>query len=513
MTLTLHDLFERSSAAFPDRIAVVDPARGRTITYEQLNELASALALDLTRLGTGAGHRVGIHAPKSIPAVAAILATLKVGGAYVPVDTTAPARRGVEILDDCGVSAVVVERGLANVVRAAWGRELPLHEFRAASQLVELGCDIAVLVCQGEEPSPVDGLAYVLYTSGSTGKPKGVMHTHTSARCFVDWCSETFKPTPEDRFSSHAPFHFDLSILDLYVPLAHGAAVVLIGEEDGKNPLRLAPVIAEGDISVWYSTPSVLRLLVEHGGLERHNAASLRLILFAGEVFAPGHLRRLQIAWPGRRYFNLYGPTETNVCTFYEVIGEVPADRVDPYPIGKPITGDQTLVLDPEGRPLSSGAEGELVVHGGTVMVGYWSRPELDERAFHVDAEGRRWYRTGDVVHENEDGDYVFLGRRDRMVKRRGYRVELGEIEAALYRHPHVREAAVVAAADAEDDVRVRAFVCWGDAKPPSTIVLKRFCADNLPLYMVPDRFTFLSELPKTSTDKVDYVRLKGLDG
>lgn len=513
MTPTLHDLFEQSSAAFPDRIAVVDPARRQTITYDRLNDLADALALDLTRLGAGAGHRVGIYAPKSIPAVAAILATLKAGGAYVPIDTTAPARRGVEILDDCGVSAIIVERGHASALCTAWGRELPLHEFRAASRLVELGCDLAILVCDGKDPFPIEGLAYVLYTSGSTGKSKGVIHTHASARCFIDWCSEELKPVPEDRFSSHAPFHFDLSILDLYVPFVHGAAVVLIGEEEGKNPLRLAPLIAETKVSVWYSTPSVLRLLLEHGGLERHEARNLRLVLFAGEVFAPAHLRKLQSAWPGRRYMNLYGPTETNVCTFYEIIGEVPPDRLEAYPIGKPITGDQTIVVDPNDHIVSPGVEGELLVHGGTVMVGYWNRPDLDQRAFFIDDSARRWYRTGDLVRENEDGDYIFLGRRDRMIKRRGYRVELGEIESALYRHPHVNEAAVVAAQDVGDGVRVRAFISWSDTEPPSTIALKRFCAENLPLYMVPDRFSFLNELPKTSTDKIDYVTLKSLDG
>ncbi len=505
MTPSLSASFERSASVHPERIAVVDPARGASIEYRELEGVSGRLAEALVELGAGPGQRVGLYAPKSIPAVAAVLATLRTGAAYVPVDATAPARRGAEILDDCGVCAVVVERGLAARLCEAWDREPQLHNLPLPTHL---GADLALLPCRESEPAPVDGLSYVLYTSGSTGKPKGVMHTHASAGAFVAWCRNVFQPVPEDRFSSHAPLHFDLSILDLFVPLSSGAAVVLIGEEEGKNPLRLAPLIAESGISVWYSTPSVLRLLVEHGGLDSCRPGRLRLVLFAGEVFPPGHLRRLQRAWPGRKMWNLYGPTETNVCTAYEIEEEVPEDRTLPYPIGKPIDGDATRVLDGEGRDVAPGEEGELVVRGGTVMAGYWNRPDLDERAFLGDPDGARWYRTGDLVHEDGNRDYVFLGRRDRMVKRRGYRVELGEIEAALYRHPDVVEAAVVAVPD-PDGVRIEAFLRHAGGGPGSTIAMKRFCAENLPLYMVPDRFRFLDELPKTSTDKIDYQRLQ----
>ncbi|MFN2421651.1 MAG: amino acid adenylation domain-containing protein [Gemmatimonadota bacterium] len=509
--MTLHERFAATAREHGSRVAIIDPSCKCSISYGDLERLADAITSDLADAGAGHGRRVGVYAPKSIPTIAAILGALRAEAAYVPVDVTAPPARSTAILADCSVNAIVADRNLVDAIRGAWRSDLRIREFSAASQLARLGCDVVLLTCEDSSASPIEELAYVLYTSGSTGKPKGVTHTHASAQCFVDWCSETFEPSPGDRFSSHAPLHFDLSILDLYVPLSHGASVVLMGESEGKNPLLLAPLIAENGISVWYSTPSTLRLLIEHGALERHDATRLRLVLFAGEVFAPSHLRRLQAVWPGRRYFNLYGPTETNVCSAFEVIGEVPPDRVDPYPIGKPITGDDTIVVDSDGRIVSAGEEGELLVHGGTVMAGYWKRPDLDARAFHVDPESRRWYRTGDIVRENRDGDYEFLGRRDRMIKRRGYRVELGEIEAALYRHSSVSEAAVVAVPSEDDGLRVHAFVSWGDVQSPSTITLKRFCADNLPLYMVPDRFTFLEKLPKTSTDKIDYVRLRDM--
>jgi amino acid adenylation domain-containing protein len=357
-------------------------------------------------------------------------------------------------------------------------------------------------------PAPQD-LAYILYTSGSTGKPKGVMLSHENAVSFVDWCSEVFAPQTSDRFSSHAPFHFDLSILDIHLPLKHGATLVLVAEDVGKDPVRLASLIADQRITCWYSAPSILSLLAQYGKLASYDYSALRLILFAGEVFPVKHLRTLSRLLPAPEYFNLYGPTETNVCTFYQVSLPIPEERSVPFPIGKVCSHLEGRVLDEAGRELPRGHEGELCIAGRGVMQGYWSLPEQTARAFHEDQSGRRWYKTGDIVVQAPDGDYTYMGRRDRMIKRRGYRVELGEIEAGLYRHPSVKEAAVIAVSDEEAGKRVRAFLSCRDTKHPSLIQMKGFCSKNLPLYMIPDDFVWCDALPKTSTDKVDYQRLK----
>jgi acyl-coenzyme A synthetase/AMP-(fatty) acid ligase len=235
-------------------------------------------------------------------------------------------------------------------------------------------------------------------------------------------------------------------------------------------------------------------------------------VLFAGEVFPVKHLRALQSLLPGPRYFNLYGPTETNVCTFYEIPPQIPEERTEPFPIGKACAHLQTKVVDEQGHEVPDGEEGELCVAGPAVMQGYWSLSEQGAHAFLEDGSGRQWYKTGDIVTKDTDGNYLFMGRRDRMVKRRGYRVELGEIEAALYRHPTVAEAALIAISDEEAGVRVKAFLSCRGGKRPSLIELKRFCAENLPLYMVPDLFSFPDSLPKTSTGKIDYQRLKEID-
>jgi len=357
-------------------------------------------------------------------------------------------------------------------------------------------------------PEPAS-LAYLLYTSGSTGKPKGVMLSHRNAISFIDWCSETFKPKAGDRFSSHAPFHFDLSILDIYVSIKHGATLILIGEPLGKDPVRLAALISEKRLSIWYSTPSVLSWLAQYGRMEQYDDWTLRTVLFAGEVFPVKHLRVLKRLLPKPRYYNLYGPTETNVCTYYEIPAHIPEERTQPFPIGKTCSHFKTTVVDESGDEVHTGQEGELCVSGPGVMQGYWNLPELSARAFFKDSEGIRWYRTGDIVVEGSDGNYLFVGRRDRMVKKRGYRVELGEIEACLYRHPAVLEAAVIATSDEADGVKVKAFLSCQGGKRPSLIELKGFCAKNLPIYMVPDLFSFQDVLPKTSTDKIDYPKLK----
>jgi amino acid adenylation domain-containing protein len=516
----LHQLLDASVRARPEAVAVVDPDVG-SVSYRELDALSDALRDRLQRVGVAPGDRIGLYLRKSIDAVAALQGALKAGAAYVPVDPAAPPARCAYVLHDCGARAIVIEReyqkGLEDEIRRLGGSVPPLlllDGTRGGASLRE-----ALERAQASDPAPPgtsvdpgpDGLAYILYTSGSTGRPKGVMLSHRNATSFVDWCSETFAPTPADRFSSHAPFHFDLSILDVHVSLKHGATLVLFDAEIGKDPARLAPVIERERITIWYSAPSILSLLAQYGDLARRDLSALRTVLFAGEVFPVKHLRAVQRLVPGPAYYNLYGPTETNVCTFHRIPDRVPDERSEPYPIGKACSHLRTRVVDPHGADVARGEEGELCVAGPGVMQGYWNLPEQTARAFLADAAGERWYRTGDVVVEAPDGAYTFLGRRDRMVKRRGYRVELGEIEACLYRLEQVAEAAVIALPDEESGVRIKAFLACRDGARPSLVALKRFCAEQLPLYMVPDQFSFQPALPKTSTDKVDYQRLKEL--
>lgn len=503
---------EASARRFADRVAVVAPD-GSRLTYRELEEHAARIAGFLAEQGLLPGDRVGLVQPKGIASLCAIFGILKARGVYVPVDCNAPPARIRTILEDCQVSALFASARCAALAPSA--RTVVL----TAESAAEGACDLPPGAATWQQvlehaPAPLDpacrrpdDLAYILYTSGSTGIPKGVMLSHTNALSFVEWCSSVFSPDEQDRFSSHAPFHFDLSILDIYLSVKHGATLFLISDELGKNPQELAAFIASNRLTVWYSTPAILSLLAEFGRLQNFDFSPLRLVLFAGEVFPVKHLRSITRFWPVPAYYNLYGPTETNVCTFTRIPLPIPEDRTEPYPIGWPCSHCSDLVLDDDGEPVKSGEEGLLHIAGPSVFGGYWGRPEQSAACFRV-REGRRWYNTGDVVKQDPVDGYLYVGRRDRMVKRRGYRIELGEIESALYRHGHVREAAVVGVRDADSGVKIVAFVAAPEESRPSIVELKLFCSQMLPAYFSPDIFVFRDLLPRTSTNKVDYQSL-----
>jgi amino acid adenylation domain-containing protein len=514
--LHLAGYLEASAAAWPDRVAVVGPDGGQ-LTYRELNERAARVAGFLASRGVGPGQRVGLALPKSAAGVTALFGILKARAAYVPVDFSAPGERNRAIFTDCGVSALFVDRRALAALAPGPLPETVVEVAHpdAAALAPPPGLNALrfedVLTHPAAAPTTGRGegdLAYILYTSGSTGVPKGVAISLRAATSFVEWCSQTFAPTEGDRFSSHAPFHFDLSILDLYLPLKHGASVHLISEQVGQSPKLLAALIVERALTVWYSTPSILSVLVQFAGATLSTATALRLVLFAGEVFPIKHLRALLQALPRPAYYNLYGPTETNVCTWYRLPERMPDERTEPFPIGHLCSHCEGRVLDESGAEVARGEEGLLYIAGPSLFDGYWNRPEQSAAVF-LERGGRRWYNTGDVVQEEAGAGYLYRGRKDRMVKRRGFRIELGEIETALYRHPSIEATAAVALPDPAAGTRIASFVVLRAGAQASMIELKAFCARNLPSYMSPDQFVFLPELPKTSTDKVDYQRLR----
>ena len=515
MATSLVEYLEASARRVPGRTAVVDPDGG-SLTYAELDAAADRVAGFLTSSGVEPGDRVGIVQPKSVHTVTALFGIMKAGAAYVPADWTSPAERCRTIMRDCAVRALFVDDRCRSIAVDQEGVPTAPTTILTGSDAGEWippagtvrWSDVLAHVPRtpAVRPGP-DDLAYMLYTSGSTGVPKGVMLTHGNATSFVEWCSSVFTPTEDDRFSSHAPFHFDLSVLDIYLCIKHGGTLFLITDEIGRNPKDLAKFITDRRLTIWYSTPSILSALVEFGQLDRHDHRSLRTVLFAGEVFPPKHLRNLVALWPQPEYYNLYGPTETNVCTFARIPKPIPDDRTEPYPIGWPCAHCADLVLDSDQRPVAGTEEGLLYISGPSVFQGYWNRPSESARAF-TEIDGVRWYNTGDVVRRDPTDGYVFLGRRDRMVKRRGYRIELGEIENGLYKHPGIREAAAVAVPDRASGVRIVAVLSIASPAPPSIVELKSFCAQHLPGYMIPDQFLFLEALPRTSTDKVNYPAL-----
>jgi amino acid adenylation domain-containing protein len=485
--MRLHQLVIAAASRTPDALAVVGAA-GR-LRYGELDQQANALAHQLSGAGVGPGDRVLIWTEKSPRAIVAMQAVLRLGAVYVPASGTTPAARVAVMARDCTARAVCTSSGMLARIRAELGPD---------AQLVDLD---EPFVPDGDEVPPVDrdvapdDLAYILYTSGSTGTPKGVSISHRNARAFVDWAVEEIAARPDDRFANHAPFTFDLSVLDLYAAFAVGAAVHLIPAEFAYAPSRLVEFLRREQISVWYSVPSALILMMRDGGLlDQPAPAALRVLLFAGEPFPIPYVRQLA-GWTGARLLNLYGPTETNVCTFHEV-GPADLARDRPVPIGGPASGDKVWAVKPDGGAAAPGEEGMLMVDGPTVMRGYWGR-----------APQRGAYATGDVVRVLGDGSFDYLGRNDHMVKVRGHRVELGEVESVLAGHPDVAEAAAVTTG-AGIETRLVAFVVRRPGSKPGPLALKRHSAERLPPYMIPDEVRFVGKLPRTPNGKVDRAAL-----
>jgi L-proline---[L-prolyl-carrier protein] ligase len=510
----VHDLLSAAARSRGTRIAVVDG--DREISYAELEARSSSLAAALIDRGVAPGDRVGLLLEKSIEAVIAIYGALKAGAVYVPLDDQAPVHRLAYIARDAGMRCVVSSDAKAGMCSELLVQGAPLEAVIGTSSDADRDVEDSVewlpwSTIEGFAPEapPVatdpDALAYILYTSGSTGEPKGVMLSHANCLAFVDWAAHEVGVTAEDRLSSHAPFHFDLSTFDLFAAAHGGAAVVLVPRDLSIFPVMLARFIAEQAITVWYSVPSALTALVLRGELEATPLPALRVVIFAGEVFPIKYLARLTELVPEPRYLNFYGPTETNVCTWHEVPRGTPPTAE--LPIGKPLPGVIAVIELGNGTRAPKGELGELVIGGPTVMHGYWNDPERTARSLSVE-NGVRRYRTGDLVRRRSDGELLFAGRRDSQIKTRGYRVELGEIEAALNAIDAVVEAAVVAVPDETITNRLKAFVVTSE--PVAEARLARLCRERLPSHMIPDEIEFRSELPKSSTGKVDRRVLQG---
>ena len=506
----LQHVFEASLERHASRTAVW--ARGRALLYRELEEQSNRLAWLLLDRGVQAGDRVGIYFPKSPDSLVAMLGILKAGAAYVPIDPQSPLKRAAYIIQNCDMRGLITTRDRTEILGSMTTKTpfcLVTDGAEPASENVIPWSDLDGFSATrpGSRTQDTD-LAYILYTSGSTGEPKGVMLTHRNARAFVDWCAATFEIQAHDRLSNHAPLHFDLSVFDVYNTLAAGATLYMVDEGTALFPATQSAFMETHGISVWYSVPSALTGLLLHGALETRNLSSLRLILFAGEVFPMKYLRQLAGVVPHAELYNLYGPTETNVCTYYRV--DCPAlAEMESLPIGRACETTEVFAMTEEGRTASIGESGELWVRGPTVTPGYWGDPERTRRSVLVDdTSSERTYRTGDIVTRLADGNYAFHGRRDNQIKSRGFRIELGEIEAALVDHPEVREAVVLAIPDEEIGNRIVAVVVAEVRGGLTLNQLQQHCALRLPKYMIPGSIEFQDHLPKTSTGKVDRSKL-----
>ncbi|HEV7509125.1 MAG TPA: amino acid adenylation domain-containing protein [Thermoanaerobaculia bacterium] len=513
----LHRWIERQAALTPDATAVV--GESESLTYRELDARANRLARRLRRLGVRVDEPVAICAERSPALVVGLLAILKAGGAYLPLDPSYPSERLAFMIED-GLD------GLAKPVLLAQVDLLAASVAGAGARLIDLD-SAAGPAGDADNPllAPLDGgagadnLAYVIYTSGSTGRPKGVMSTHRGIVNRIAWMQRAYGLTPADRVLQKTPVSFDVSVWELFWPLAVGARLVLARPGGHRDPAYLMRRIEEAEVTTLHFVPSMLQVFLAQPGLGR--CRSLRRVMASGEALPAELAARFHELVGGAlgpagpegiaELHNLYGPTEASVDVTAHRTLPRPARRA--VPIGRPIANLGLWLLDAELQPVPLGVPGELYIGGTGLARGYLRRPGLTAERFvphPLGRPGERLYRTGDLARFSVDGEIEFLGRTDDQVKLRGFRIEPGEIEAVLAGHPAVREAAVVAREEGPGEVRLAAYVVPAGPGPrPEAGELRDALRRVLPEHMVPADFALVDALPLTPSGKVDRGALR----
>tara|TARA_R110002072_G_scaffold1983_1_gene16193 strand:- start:21068 stop:30205 length:9138 start_codon:yes stop_codon:yes gene_type:complete len=499
---SLHRLIESQAARTSQAVAV--EFEGRTLSYAELNRRSNQLARFMRLKGVRPGGLVGVFAERSFEMVVALVAVLKSGGAYVPLDPSYPPERLAHMLEDARACIVLAQPNLASQLPPSV-KEVYLLEPSWEAYSDQSSDNL-------EEISGPHDLAYVIFTSGSTGRPKGAMIEHHSIVNRLQWCQEEYGLCADDRVLQKTQFSFDVSVWEFFWPLMTGARVVLARPDGQRDSAYLVNLIQEAGITIVHFVPSMLRVFLEAEGLEA--CSSLSRVLCSGEALSFELQERFFARLPEVELHNLYGPTEAAVdVTYWECR---PGDGRRMVPIGRPVANTQVYVLDARMRPVPAGVAGELCIGGVQVGRGYVGRDDLTRERFVPDPYAgspvARLYRTGDLVRHLPDGAVEFLGRLDHQVKIRGQRIELGEIEAVLGACPGVRQGLVMAREDTPGDQRLVAYVV-AVQEAPSVSQLRERLARELPGYMVPSAFVFMSELPLTASGKVDRKALAKPEG
>jgi amino acid adenylation domain-containing protein len=489
----IHQLFEVQAERTPEGTAI--RWSGDTISYRELNARADLLARKLRALGVGPDVLVALCLERSPAMIVGVLAVLKAGGAYVPLDPSYPVGRLSFMLVDSGAPVVVIQDHLRSLFPEYNGQFLHVDNLGHAH-----GGKLSERLDRSTRP---DDLCYVIYTSGSTGRPKGVEISHRALVNHMQWIQAEFPLTPHDRVVQRTAYSFDPSVWEFFAPLFVGASLVLATADESRDPHLLTALIQEHEATILQLVPSLLASLVKVGDLER--CRSLRRVFCGGEALTADlalGLSKLLNA----QIINMYGPTETCIHATFKVSD--PNDDGRGVPIGRPLANVRAYVLDGNRQPVPIGVPGELYVGGAGLARGYRDRPDLTADRFVPDPfvreSGARMYRTGDRTLVRPNGDIDFLGRVDDQVKVRGFRVELGEIEAALKQHPAVQEAVVVAR---EDNGGTSLLAYWVPSTDEAAVhmeALQSFLRQRLPDYMVPSRYTMVDSVPLTPSGKVD---------
>lgn len=487
-----------TASAHPSRPALW--AKGQSLTYSELAGKASRIAAAITRSsGFTPGNRVAILANRTETLYVAILGALIAGAAYVPLNPRFPIARNRAILSRSEATVLVVDEAHQPVTGELTEGLALLPAIIRAGALAN-GGSAATPVC-ADNPG---GLAYVFFTSGSTGEPKGVPIRHSSVFAYLDGIRDYFAPSPQDRILQLVDVTFDLSVHDIFLTWTSGACLYSVPEN---AVLLCSRFVEEHEITSWLSVPSTAGLIKQAGMLDPGSMPSLTHSFFCGEALPGPVAAAWAAAASNAQVINIYGPTEATIAISAFRCDTASLSQMDIVPLGHPLGEQKMALFDPEGRPTATGEIGEICLAGSQLSDGYWRAPDLTAERF-FEAQGDRWYRTGDLGTFATEVGFIYRGRADHQVKLRGYRVELQEIEA------------VVRAASGSDLVAVvpwpmsktgQAMGCVAFTLPLSTepVAVLAACADKLPDYMLPSRIIQISEFPLNPNGKVDYPRLR----
>jgi len=486
---TIQELFEEQVRKTPDKIAVI--FKDKKITYKELNKKVNKVARVLRKCGVKTNEVVGLLLNRSIEMVVALLAIVKSGATYMPLDPGYPDYRIQYMIENSNTKIMLSESLLTE------GLEFhgTIIDIKDAMNSEESDMNLEII-------NDVNDSIYVIYTSGSTGKPKGVLIKNISVSNLIEGFTKVIDVSEDKTMLSTTTICFDIFVIELLMPLTRGLKLVLATEEQQIDPIELNKVIVEKNIDVIQMTPSRMQLL-----MSREDTAKcvrrLTEILVAGEAFPMSLLEKLKELTKAKIY-NLYGPTE---ATVYATIKDLTLEHK--ITIGKPIMNTQAYILDDELNVQPIGVNGELYISGDGVAKGYYNRSDLTEERF-IDnpfRPGKKMYRTGDLARWRYDGEIEYMGRKDAQVKIRGYRIELSEIEYYLLKNDSVKEVAVICEEDENAEKHICAYISLNNKV--SGVELRKYLLDKLPEYMIPEYIRFLDELPKTPNGKIDKKNLK----
>ncbi len=500
----LWQIFDEVARQHADRTAVT--FGDQQFTYRELQAQASQLAYRLRSLGVGLDTLVGVYLERSAQAIIALLAIVKAGGAYLPLDPAYPSDRVATILDDARPAVLLTEEHLLN--------RLPPHDAQMICLDRAYEASFFLPDAAFEPDASEENLAYVIYTSGSTGKPKGVMVTHGNVARLLSATADWFHFDENDVWTLFHSLAFDFSVWEIWGCLLHGGRLVIVPFVVSRSPEDFHELLAKERVTVLNQTPSAFYQLVTVDQARRSPELALRLVIFGGEALNFKTLRPWFATHDDKqpRLINMYGITETTVHVTYREVTAVDAADGARSLIGIPIPDMRLYLLEDGRRAVPAGEVGEICVGGEGVARGYLNRPQLNAERFVPDpfseVPGARMYRSGDLARLLPDGEVEYLGRGDDQVKIQGFRIELGEIEAAIAGHKQIREARVVAHTDEAGTKRLAAYYITQEGTTLSTRELSEYLSAKLPPWMMPSVYLSIPAFPLTPHGKVDYAAL-----